>query len=166
MNPFKRGALAGELDTIMSLLVNNDDLTRLVFYDDDNPLKQPVLTVAQKRSLINKKLVKRKNLDIISQTSGSFISVRLNHFAPDPDNPNAITHTADFYVVCHRGNIETKDGERDLLIVETLSKIFYLQNSVGNGKPKLRAIEDLVFNSNDFNGYLVSFIIQNDMLTQ
>lgn len=162
MATFERKNLSGELDSILSYLVNDDDLIKLLHYDCEDPFNQPNLTVAQKRALIGTKIIKRKSLKVLTNDSGSFVTFRLNHFLPSELNPNSMQHSVDFYVVCHNGTIETKDGERDLLLAEAICRIFYLQNTIGQGKPKLERMEDLVFDSNDFSGYLVSFIINDE----
>lgn len=166
MRPFKGKSLVNELDNIMALILEKDEVTKLLYYDTPDALSKPKLTVAQKRELIGKRLIKRKNLKVLTNTSGSFVSLRLNHFRPTINNPNALVHTVDIYVVCHEGTIATDDGERDLLLVEALSQVFYNQNVLGGSKPEYNVMEDLVFDSNDFNGYLLSFWITNETLTQ
>lgn len=166
MTPFKDKSLTTEVDNIMALLLENDRITKLLYHDTEDALSKPSLTVAQKRELVGKKIFKRKNLKVLTNESGSFLSYRLNHFRPSQNNQNTIMHTVDFYIVCHEGTIDTKDGQRDLLIVEALSAMLYLQNSIGASKPQLNVIEDLVFDSNDFSGYLVSFHITAETLNE
>lgn len=166
MKPFKGKSLVNELNNVMALILENDTVTKLLYHDTPDALSQPNLTVAQKRELIGKRIIKRKSLKVLENNSGSFVSFRLNHFRPSMNNPNTLVHTVDIYVVCHEGTIETDSGERDLLLVEALSQVFYLQNVLGTSGVKVNAIEDLVFDSNDFVGYLLSFEVTNETLTQ
>ena len=162
MKPFRDNSLSKELDNVIALILENNDITRLLYHDTPDALSKPPLKVAEKRELINKRLFKRRTSKILSNDSGSFISLRLNHFRKSENNPNNLTHTLDVYIVCHDGVADINEGQRDLALVESISKVFYLQNVLGATKPDIVSIEDLIFDSNDFCGYVVSFGIVNE----
>lgn len=147
--------LADKIESIAALLVNDETITKLLFYNDADPINKPVLTVAQKMGLMDSKLIKRNNMKILDSLAGSFITIRLNESLPSQNNPNILEHKIAINVVCHQGTIETNYGERDLLLVQSIINIFNLQNTVGQTKTYIRMIRDLVFDSNDFNGYVI-----------
>lgn len=147
--------IADKIESIAALLVNDETVIKLLFYDDVDPLNKPALTVAQKMSLMGRKIIKRNNMKILDAMAGSFITIRLTESLPSENNPHVLEHKVAINVVCHAGTIETNYGERDLLLVQSIINIFNLQNTVGQGQTYIRMIRDLVFDSNDFNGYVV-----------
>lgn len=161
---FKRSKIAKIVNNIFSTLINDDDLGRLLLYDSSTPFAESILTVAQKKSLINTKLFKTTNNRNLENRSGSFVSLRPNEIKPSPNNSNAIEYQVDFYVICHSGSVSTVDGDRDYLILESILRMFHLKDTVGIGKSKLISARDLAFNSNDFSGYVITIGFVYDVM--
>ena len=153
------------MNNIFSILINDDDLGRLLFYDSTVPFAESILTVAQKKSLINTKLFKTTNNRNLENKSGSFVSLRPNEFKPSLNNSNAIEYKVDFYVVCHSGSSTTTSGDRDYLLLEAILRLFHLKNTVGIGKSVLVSARDLAFNSNDFSGYVITIGFVYDVMS-
>lgn len=147
--------LANKIESVASLLVNDDTVTKLLFYDDEDPINKPSLTVSQKMGLMGTHIIKRNNVKILDNTAGSFVTIRMSESLPSHNNPSVLEHKISINIVCHSGNIQTKYGERDLLILQAIINIFNLQNTVGQNKTYINMVRDLVFNSSDFNGYVL-----------
>jgi len=156
-----------EIDAIVSLVVNDEQINKLLYYDetDVSLLDKPSLTIAQKKELLNKKIYPRKNVNVVENTSGSYITVRLNTFQPDMQNSAILTHYIEIYILVHNGSIDCFHGQKDLLLLYLINKLINHSNTFNFSKSKTVFVDDVIFDNMDFSGYVARFpvILTNKM---
>lgn len=80
------GELGTNLQKIISRLVANDDLVRLLYHEDDNPLAGAPLTKEQKQKEVFEKLIKTVPRVGTKDTAKSIVVVYIQRAAKIPGN--------------------------------------------------------------------------------
>lgn len=74
------------LQRIITKLINNDNLVKLLYYTDKEPLEHSSLTAAEKREKIYEKLIKITPRVGPKETANSIVVVHVAKGAMDPNN--------------------------------------------------------------------------------
>lgn len=146
---------------IMNRICDNDKISKLVYYNDENALRMPSLPNAR-RELINERVFPYRFVPESIDTQGTYITVG-TYFAPMQDgfsyaeNFNSLTFY--LYVFTHTQLMKTKSGTRQDLLLSELDLIFDKTELVGMGRIRMRGVQELWLHNNKFGGYILSYTI-------
>jgi len=150
---------------VFDALINDDDLFKLVFYDEFEPLTFPTLTLEEKIALINTRAEQVGSriffscyTDNVEDDEHTQIRISISEIIPEKDNLSTVFIRVD--IICHNNLVLIKDGNRDRLIMQKI-----VSNLNGNGDtdsvsqlqlPLNRSIVNFNYNKN-FQGYRLHF---------
>jgi len=91
-----------DLNLIISMMLKNDRLQKLLYYTTSDALQRPNLTEEQKLSLFGQKGNIRilPRIEIVPEIN-NFIVISFDTFAPNGTNPQFRDNTIVFTIVCH-----------------------------------------------------------------
>lgn len=141
----------------------NDDLVRLLYYNDKDPLSQEKLTDEQKKSLVYGKLIKPIPRIGPKETANSIVAVRVVSGNINQENSEFrdITISVEIFVPLTQWIIKN-ENMRPFLILGEIQKS--LSNKTINGLGKIIGGDfDLNFLTDEIGSYRMNFrIIQYD----
>ena len=124
-----------DLNLIVSMMLKNDRLQKLLYYTTPDALQRPNLTEEQKLSLFGRKGNIRilPRIEIVPEIN-NFIVISFDTFAPNGVNPQFRDNTIVFTIVCHQDNWHLKDFElRPYKIAAELDTMFNEKHLTGIG---------------------------------
>lgn len=125
------------MEKIAKCLLNSNNLCKLLYYDDDNPLDNLDLTVQQKTELLDKKFSIVPIVDF-SDEKGSFLIIAFDSFNLNDFNPKFIDQSFSINVYSHKDLWKVKNGKlRPFLILNEIHQILEDSNMFGIGRVKL-----------------------------
>lgn len=147
------------LQKIVSRLMANDNLVKLLYYTDKDPLSQPTLTDTQKKELIFEKLIKIIPRVGPKETASSIVAVRVKNGQIISKNQEFMELTLSFEVFVPLTQwILKSDNLRPFLIMGEIKKS--LDNKEINGLGKMCGGDfDLNFLTDEISCYEQTFYI-------
>lgn len=146
---------------IMNRVMNNPTLQRLLKYDVDTALREPLLD-NPKKDLLYKKVFPYRFVPDAIEKQGTYITVGA-YLSPMADgfgyakNYNSLTFY--LYIFTHVDLMITKSGIRQDLMLSEIDKIFDKTPIVGMGNARMRGVEELWLHNNKFGGYVIGYTI-------
>lgn len=147
------------LQKIVRALMANDELIKLLYYTDKDPLNQPALTSEQKNEEIFNKLIKIIPKVTAEETVKSIISLTIEGGTQDPDNKEFKNLSLKIESFCPFTQwIIKSDNLRPFLILGNIQKT--LNGLSINGLGKLKGGDfELSFLTDEISNYTQSFKI-------
>lgn len=154
----KSSFLAVEKDSsiIVSELLNNNRLKRLLFYSSKDALTQPNLTQEESVSLVGNyiKIVPKIKIDKDTKT---YLLLRFNNFTPNVRNPEFRDNIIEFDIVCHFDQWELNDfQQRPFRIAAEIDTMFNKKHLTGIGVLQFVSGEPFVL-TDEFGGFCLRY---------
>lgn len=154
----KSSFLAVEKDSsiIVSELLNNNRLKRLLFYSSKDALTQPNLTQEESVSLVGNyiKIIPKIKIDKDTKT---YLLLRFNNFTPNVRNPEFRDNIIEFDIVCHFDQWELNDfQQRPFRIAAEIDTMFNKKHLTGIGVLQFVSGEPFVL-TDEFGGFCLRY---------
>lgn len=154
----KSSFLAVEKDSsiIVSELLNNNRLKRLLFYSSKDALTQPNLTQEESISLVGNyiKIIPKIKIDKDTKT---YLLLRFNNFTPNVRNPEFRDNIIEFDIVCHFDQWELNDfQQRPFRIAAEIDTMFNKKHLTGIGVLQFVSGEPFVL-TDEFGGFCLRY---------
>lgn len=154
----KSSFLAVEKDSsiIISELLNNNRLKRLLFYSSKDALTQPNLTQEESVSLVGNyiKIIPKIKIDKDTKT---YLLLRFNNFTPNVRNPEFRDNIIEFDIVCHFDQWELNDfQQRPFKIAAEIDTMFNKKHLTGIGVLQFVSGEPFVL-TDEFGGFCLRY---------
>jgi hypothetical protein len=150
------------LFAIRSKLINNNDLTKLLFYSVANPLEQNDLTTEQKNSIITLNPIVEYNTDP-NNTINNFISIGVPMIGYG-DNMEGVLIRIDVAIVCHVDYWELNNNRLRLMsVAELVFDELNEQKFSLSGKLVIDAFKPEIFQDNLVGYRLTGFVVDSDL---
>lgn len=154
----KSSFLAVEKDSsiIVSELLNNNRLKRLLFYSSKDALTQPNLTQEESVSLVGNyiKIIPKIKIDKDTKT---YLLLRFNNFTPNVRNPEFRDNIIEFDIVCHFDQWELNDfQQRPFKIAAEIDTMFNKKHLTGIGVLQFVSGEPFVL-TDEFGGFCLRY---------
>lgn len=136
---------------IVSKILENQKLKKLLYYSDKNCLKLPDLNQDQTFSLINNqiKLIPKVQID---QLLFSYIIISYDNFTENTTNPQFRNNTINFDIICHFNQWDLGDFKlRPYTIAGEIDSMFNQQHLTGIGTLQFLGANQLILNE-EFGG--------------
>lgn len=147
---------------VMEMLVCDDTISKLLYYDTEDCLSKPDLTLDEKEDLINKYVFGYRYIPEVAESKKAYISLSLSNFVPQEGfrqfSDDYIHGYLFFYILVDTAILNTDTGYRNDLILARIYELFQEQrNIIGMGELRMEACTELWQHSNKFGGYTIGF---------
>jgi len=150
------------LYAIKSKLMNNNELTKLLFYSVTNPLEQADLTTAQKDTIITLNPIVEYNTDP-NNTINNFISIGIPMIGFG-DKTEGVLIRLDIAIVCHVDYWELNNNRLRLMkIAEVVFNELNEQKFSLSGKFIVDTFKPELFQNNLAGYRLTGFMVDTDL---
>ena len=160
MGRFKK--LNDDVRKLGEMILQDQDLCKLIYYPDDNPLEQP--NINGRRTILGDRLLLFTPKLPLAKEEGTYVSIRPSRFKPTKGGYFIVSLLC-FYIYCQKdirpimykdkeGNIKT--GDRVILIMDRIEEIMNNVN-FSVGKDNLYDITEIANNNATFSGYVMGY---------
>ena len=147
----------------IELLIQDEELCKLLKYDTEDALSKPNLTEDEKLELIDSRIFGYRYNPKPVDEQGSFVSMAISNWVPQESfrqfSDDYIMGDLYFYILVDVQILKTDTGYRHDLILARIYDIFQESRFFGMGELKLEVCLDLWQQNNNFGGYTVGFKI-------
>lgn len=149
-----------DLEIIIGKIITNQELLKLLYYNDGDALERDDITDPELLKKIIKENIRRKPDLQVPTEENSYIIITFDSFTPS-ENPEFRDNLIIFDVMCpldswdNLGNYMT----RPLVILHHLSSMFHKQKLAGIGKAKFSSAD--ILNVGPYAGYQIVFSVTN-----
>ena len=145
-----------DLNLIVSKMLKNDRLQKLLYYTTPDCLSRPDLTEEQKLSLFGNQIRIVPKIEV-EPTSKNYITIVLNNFFPNDSNPEFRDNKIYFDIVCHLDNWALQDFQlRPYKIAAEIDSMFNGQHLTGIGVLEFAGAQLDIFNE-ELGGMALSY---------
>lgn len=147
---------------MMSMICEDDDITRLLYYKSPDALSRPKLTEEQIYELIDKDSEKRciyptRYREDVIMDQMSFIGLSVANFIPQESwrqfSQRYSMGYLYFYILVDTAIMDVEEGQRQDLILQRIYDIFQGSNEFGMGTIKEGNLTELWDQNNKFGGW-------------
>lgn len=146
---------------ILAKIVEDEELSKLLFYNTPDALSLPSPTYEQRESLINSNVMGYRYIPKVAEESESWISISTSRFAPQEGfrqfSNEYLMGFIFFYILVDTAIMETETGYRQDLIAERLHNIFQESRELGIGELRLESFVENWEHNNKLGGYTMGF---------
>ena len=150
-------SVQNDLRKITEKLLNNETLKKLLFYQDKDCLKKPVLTQEETFSLINNniRIIPKITVD---KEALNYVIIGMDDFTQNYSNPEFRDCHISFDIICHIDQWNLGDYQlRPFLIAGEIDKEMNNCKLSGIGTLQFQGCSRLLLN-NEFAGYTLNYI--------
>lgn len=141
------------MDEILYKIISNDNITKFIYYNVENPLNQSKLS--NPSNLIYTKIFPHRFIPNISTDACTYLNIGFSEFKQVSNNSFYTAGNINFFAISHKTLWKTNYGNRCICILDELDSL--LQNTrLGIGKLELTGFGEYWYN-NDFGGYYTSY---------
>jgi hypothetical protein len=144
------------IDDILVQVKKNDNLIKLLNYNEANALVQPNLTDIQKNSLIYNKIFPFRFIPTIADTACSYLNIGFGNFREISNTFQA--GKIGFYMVSHKDLWKMNGGLRPIFMLEEIKEVAKSLEGLGLGRLKLAESNEYWVNEN-VGGYYALYEI-------
>jgi hypothetical protein len=155
MSKFK--LLNDNLYKILHRLVENKNLCKLIYYNDENPLSQS--EIANSSKLLFDKIYPYPIAIDPEAEASTFLCLALDDFSLANGGYGIANNKVIFNVLCHNKLWKLKGALRPFLIMEELDNMFNDVGGIGIGKMQFSGAN--IIYTKDYTGYRVSYETYN-----
>lgn len=149
----------------IDMMLQNDTLMKLLYYNTEDWHSKPNLTDDQKYSMVNKQIMQFKVNQEIIEEKKSYVSMNFNHIKPQEGFRQFSTDFMQGYfyfnVLVDAGIIITDLGCRTDLIAAEIIDLFEGTKVFGAGKATCETALDTWADNNSHGGYTIGFLISD-----
>ena len=154
--------LNDDIQALADKILEDQDLCKLIYYPDNNPLDQPI--VNGKRHILDKRLLLFTPKIELADTVGTYVLIRVPNFRPSKGG-HYISTLLLFDVYVHskiqviyykdsEGN--SKKGDRAMLILDRIEKMMESMD-IGIGQDSLNGGGEVANNNATFSGHSIGY---------
>ena len=139
-------SLEKDAGMIVQKMLKNEDLKKLLFYQDENCLKMPDISKKDTLGLINKqiRLVPKVTVD---KECFSYVILSFDNFTPNATNPEFRDNIISFDILCHFDHWNLGDFQlRPYKIAGEIDSMFNGKHLTGIGELEFLGANQLVLN--------------------
>lgn len=137
-------SLEKDLSIIISKILSNKRLKKLLYYDTKDCLEKSELTEEQSYSLINDRIKITPKIEV-EDLSKTILLISLDEFVTNPTNPEFRDNIIEFDIICHMDQYQLKDFElRPFKIAGEIDSMFNNKKLTGIGKLEFRGAKQEV----------------------
>ncbi len=131
-------SLEKDLNIVISKILSNKRLKKLLYYDTKDCMEKPELTEEQSYSLINDRIKITPKIEV-EDLSKTILLISFDEFITNPTNPEFRDNIIEFDIVCHMDQYQLKDFElRPFKIAGEIDSMFNNKKLTGIGKLEFR----------------------------
>ncbi len=151
-----------DLFRLVQLLVGNENLKRMLFYQTKDALVKPRLTSDQTLSLLNKNIRVIPKLSIEEDTN-AYVIITFDNFVTNATNPEFRDNTITFDIICHLNSWVMDNYQlRPYMIMGEIDSMVNLQKLNGIGTAEFLGANQLLL-SDELAGYTLTYRVINDV---
>ena len=153
-------AVEKDYEIILSMMLKNDRLKKLLYYQSPDALKRPNLTQEQSYSLLGNqiKVVPKIKVD---KSEWCYIYVNNDNFTQNPFNPQFRQNYLSFIIVCHFNDWQLENlGLRPIKIAAEIDSMFNNKRLTGIGLTRFLSADETVM-SDDFGSLSLLYEIMH-----
>lgn len=155
------GSAQKDLFKIVDKLIENDNVKKLLYYQDKNSLDKPNLTAEQSIDLIHKNIRVIPRLPIEEDVK-SYIIIGFDNFVPNETNPVYRDNIITFDVLCHLDTWIMSDYKlRPYLIMGEIDGMINKKKLNGIGTAEFIGANQLIL-SDELAGFTLTYKVIND----
>ena len=145
-----------DMNIIISKMLENERLKRLLFYNTPDCLKRGNLTPKQSVSLIGKNIRNIPKLKI-DKSILNYVIVKFDRFTPNKTNPEFRDNQVEFDVICHYDQWGLEDFQlRPYKIAAEIDAMFNDKHLTGIGHLEFQGAAQIVL-TNEFAGFCLIY---------
>lgn len=149
---------------VLGILINDDELSKLLKYNQPDCLSMPSLTEDEKDDLIDTHVFGYRYIPEVAENQSSYISLGLSNFVPQEGfrqfSDDYVQGYLYFYILVDTAIMTTDTGYRNDLILGRVYELFQEKKGIiGMGELRMEACTELWQQSNKFGGYTLGFRI-------
>jgi hypothetical protein len=137
---------------VLNELIKNQELCKLLYYKDSDPLSQS--DISNSKDLINKNILAFPFIDEVVKDTSSFLMVTFDNFTYSKGGEYQNGDIM-FHVLCHKDLWQIKGGLRPYAILDEIQNTFD-NKKIGIGKVKLSSLRQSYVND-AYKGYIARF---------
>lgn len=150
-------SLEKDLSIIVNKLLKNEDLKRLLYYEDKHCLSAPNLTEEQTIGLINKNIKIVPKLQVDSEAL-NYVIITFDNFVTNDNNPEFRDCTITFDIICHMDQWNLGDFKlRPYRIAGEIDSMLDNKRLTGIGTLNFLSANQIVLNS-ELSGVSLSYL--------
>ncbi len=151
-----------DFEKISAKLLLNQNILKLIYYNDKNCLSKEDITSAEMLIDISKNNIRLSpNIDV-PENKGSYVIVTFDHFTPNATNPKYMDNIIYFDVLCPRDKWQMDNYMfRPFHIMHEIQSEFDKQKL--NGIGTMQFVKANLLNLGDYSGYQLGYLVINDV---
>lgn len=147
--------------SILEKIVEDEELSKLLFYNTPNALSLPKPTSEQRESLVNSNVMGYRFIPKVAEKAESWISISTSRFVPQEGfrqfSDDYLMGFIFFYILVDTAIMETETGYRQDLIAERIHSLFQESRDFGIGELRLESFVENWEHNNKLGGYTMGF---------
>lgn len=154
----KSGFLSAEKDMnlIVSMILKNDRLKKMLYYTNRNCLNEPKLTEDQSLELFGKNIKIVPKLQVDGEVL-NYIIISFDNFTQNGTNPEFRDNIIEFDIICHFDQWQMKDFElRPYKIAAEIDSMFNDKHLTGIGKLEFLGASQMIL-TDEFAGLCLMY---------
>lgn len=154
----KSGFLSAEKDMnlIVSMILKNDRLKKMLYYTNRNCLNEPKLTENQSLELFGKNIKIVPKLQVDGEVL-NYIIISFDNFTQNGTNPEFRDNIIEFDIICHFDQWQMKDFElRPYKIAAEIDSMFNDKHLTGIGKLEFLGANQMIL-TDEFAGLCLMY---------
>ena len=149
-------SLEKDAGLIVQKMLKNEDLKKLLYYQDEHCLKLPNISSKETLSLINKQIRLVPKIEVDAECH-SYIIIRFNNFVSNDTNPEFRDNLIEFIILCHYDNWNLGDFQlRPYKIAGEIDSMFNNKHLTGIGHLNFFGASQLTLND-ELGGLVISY---------
>lgn len=137
-------SLEKDLNIIISRLLTNKRLKKLLYYDTKDCLQKPDLTSEQELSLLGDRIKIVPKIKVDNETK-TYLLISFNDFITNATNPEFRDNVIEFDIICHVDQWQLKDFElRPYKIAGEIDTMLNNSKLTGIGELKFRGASQMI----------------------
>lgn len=135
-----------DFELIVGKMLKNNNLKKLLFYQNTDALDQPILTQEETLGLLNKSIRLVPKLEVDAETM-SYVIIGFDNFTPNSTNTEFRDNIVSFDIICHFDNWILGDYQlRPYKILGEIDGLFNNKHLTGIGTLRFLGANQLILN--------------------
>ncbi len=148
-----------QVNEIMYDIIMSKDLSRLLYYNDKSPLSSQKPDIPNPYDLLYNKVFPMYYVPDTNIEASSFVTISLRGFRPSKGDQFTFSKIY-FHAIVHKDLVRTNYGQRTILIMNEIDKLFN-DKDMGVGKLTYNIADEMINLPKEYNGYYVCYELTN-----
>jgi uncharacterized protein YuzB (UPF0349 family) len=146
---------------IMEKIVEDEELAKLLQYNNPNCLSSPSVSEEDRYGLVNSRVFGYRFIPEVAEEANTWISMSISGFAPQEGyrqfSKQYLMGNIFFYILVDSKIMETHTGYRQDLIAARIYEIFQSNRDLGIGELRMMTFIENWEHNNKLGGYTIGF---------